>query len=395
VRVLIVAAWPPWPLTDGISLILHHHLRLLAPRHELTVLASGRPPGAPQPSAAEAGLPDNVPVQWFGPARSGPPDYARRRWASLRTGEPADVFRVEQHPLLDRMDELLTGPTRPDVVHLHGWTTARLARRTHGVPAVHHSIDAWSEVRGTQAPAGALRRWLETGQQRKVVRHEARHLDVSRAVAVVAEADAHALRRIAPRAHVVVVPNGVEPGDDPGPPAAEPVLGFHGALSTVANQDAARVLVQDVLPLVRAEVRDARALVIGRDPPADLRADPAAGVAVTGEVDDVREHLRRVAVYVAPMASGTGLKNKVLEAMATGLPVVASSRALNGIGADAGVVVANTPEAMARAVVSLLRDPARRAALGAAGRARVIEAFSWERSADAIERLWVDAAGPK
>jgi glycosyltransferase involved in cell wall biosynthesis len=91
------------------------------------------------------------------------------------------------------------------------------------------------------------------------------------------------------------------------------------------------------------------------------------------------------------MASGTGLKNKVLEAMAAGLPVVATSRAMNGIGAGAGVVIADTPEAMATAVIELLRDPARRAALGAAGRARVVEDFSWERSAAAIERLWSEA----
>jgi glycosyltransferase involved in cell wall biosynthesis len=392
VRVLIVAAWPPWPLADGISLILHHHLRLLAPRHELTVLASGRPPGAPQPDAETLGLPPEITIEWYGPARSGPRDYARRRWASLRSGEPADVFRVEQQPLLGRMDEIINGPARPDVVHLHGWTTARLAHRTGGVPAVHHSIDAWSEVRGTQAPAGAVRRLLETGQQRKVVRHEARHLEASAAVAVVAEADADALRRNAPGARIVVVPNGVEPGPAPTPPTEEPVLGFHGALSTVANQDAANVLVREVLPRVRTELPDTRALVIGRDPPDDLRSDGAAGIEVTGEVTDVRAHLDRVAVYVAPMATGTGLKNKVLEAMAAGLPVVATSRAMNGIGAGAGVVVADTPEAMAAAVLGLLRDPARRAALGAAGRARVVEEFSWERSAGAIEQLWVDAA---
>jgi glycosyltransferase involved in cell wall biosynthesis len=392
VRVLIVAAWPPWPLSDGISLILHHHLRLLAPRHEITVLASGRPPGAPPPDATAEGLPASVPIEWYGPARSGPPDYARRRWASLRTGEPADVFRVEQQPLLGRMDAIVGGSERPDVVHLHGWTTARLARRTQGIPAVHHSIDAWSEVQGTQAPAGAVRRLLEMGQQRKVVRHEARHLEASTAVAVVAEADALALRRNAPRARIVVVPNGVEPGNPPVPPAVEPVLGFHGALSTVANQDAARVLVDEVLPRVRAEVPDARALVIGRDPPDDLRSDVGTGVDVTGEVDDVREALDRVAVYVAPMATGTGLKNKVLEAMAAGLPVVATSRAMNGIGAGDGVVIADTPDAMAGAVLALLRDPDRRAALGAAGRARVVREFSWERSADAIEQLWVEAA---
>jgi glycosyltransferase involved in cell wall biosynthesis len=389
VRVLVVSAWPPWPLTDGGSLVLHHHLRLLAPRHRIRVLAAGRPPGSPLPG--EAGALADVDIRWFGPARSGLLEYARRRWASLRTGEPADVFRVEVPSLLTALDdELRRDP--PDVVHLHGWSTAHLATRVQPVPAVHHAVDAWEAVVGTQMALPRWRRVIEAGELRKVRRHEMRHHPACAAVAVVAPADADLLRRRAPATSVHVVPNGVDVAADPASPSDAPVLAFHGVLSTVANHHAAVGLVRDVLPRVKASRPDASVRLIGRDPPGDVVRLAGDGVVVTGEVPDVRAELARAAVYVAPMFTGTGIKNKVLEAMASGLPVVGTTRALNGIGPGAGVRLADNHDAIAAAVVALLDDDAARREVGRAGRERVRSEFSWEASAAAIERLWRAAA---
>jgi len=97
---------------------------------------------------------------------------------------------------------------------------------------------------------------------------------------------------------------------------------------------------------------------------------------------------------VASMVSGSGIKNKVLEAMAAGRPVVATALALDGIGEGAGVVAADGPAALAAATAELLEDPDRAEAMGAAGRRRVVEAHGWDRSAAALEALWRAAAGP-
>jgi glycosyltransferase involved in cell wall biosynthesis len=113
-------------------------------------------------------------------------------------------------------------------------------------------------------------------------------------------------------------------------------------------------------------------------------------------VADVRPWLELAAVYAAPMMSGTGLKNKVLEAMAAGLPVVGSPLALAGIGAGDGVTEAADPAGMAAALAALLADPDRRRATGQAGRRRVERDFTWGANAAAVARLWEElmAAAP-
>lgn len=173
------------------------------------------------------------------------------------------------------------------------------------------------------------------------------------------------------------------------------MLAFHGAFEAQANVDAALVLVREVLPLVRAQVPDARALLIGRDPPAAVQALAGPDVEVTGAVPDVRAQLQRAAVHVDAMFTGTGLKNKVLEAMAAGLPVVATPLALSGIGASEGTILARTPAEVGACVVQLLQDRGHLASTAAAARRRVVRDFAWGASATAVERIWERAAAEK
>jgi glycosyltransferase involved in cell wall biosynthesis len=111
-------------------------------------------------------------------------------------------------------------------------------------------------------------------------------------------------------------------------------------------------------------------------------------VEVTGDVDDIRSQLERAAVYVAPLVSGTGIKNKVLEAMVAGLPVVGTPLALEGIGASAGTVAAASNGQMADATAELLAVPGATREAGKAARQRAVAEFSWESNASQISALW-------
>jgi len=147
-----------------------------------------------------------------------------------------------------------------------------------------------------------------------------------------------------------------------------------------------------VLPRVRNVFPDASVLLVGRHPGRAVHELVGAQVELRADVPDVAAELSRVTVYAAPLVSGWGIKNKVLEAMAAGRPVVTTPAGASGIGSGSGLVEAPDPGAVADAVIALLLDRERLAAEGVQARLRVQRDFTWEAGAARIEALWQDAA---
>jgi glycosyltransferase involved in cell wall biosynthesis len=371
VRVLIVSAWEPWRPGDGACLILHAHLRELTGRHDLDVLAAGADHHRATPPPHQP-----APLRWYGRTLPAAADGLWRR--ATRGPEPAHVGYVARAGLVADLRRAVR-EQRPDVVHLFGWGTAALWPHLDGVPAVHDAVDPWAANLDNRT-VGGLHGLLDHGEAARVRAHEARHYPHLSAVVVRTEVDAELLRHQVAGATVAVVPNGVDAGPPPPPLVTEPVLAFLGSYDAEANVDAAERLVREVLPLVPG----ARVLLIGRDPSPRVLALSGPRVEVTGTVQDVAAALARAAVFVAPITRGRGVRNKVLEAMAAGLPVVGSPLALQGIGASAGVVEAASPGEQAAAVVRLMTAPE----AGPANRARVLERHTWARSATVLEELW-------
>jgi sugar transferase (PEP-CTERM/EpsH1 system associated) len=163
---------------------------------------------------------------------------------------------------------------------------------------------------------------------------------------------------------------------------------FTGAMDYWPNIDAVTWFVGAMLPRLRLKWPRLRFHVVGRNPTPAVRALAGEGVAVTGTVPDVRPYLQHAAVVVAPLRLARGIQNKILEAMAMGRPVVASSECAEAINAQPGVdlVDAEDADAFVGAVDSLLSEPIRAAAIGQAGRLRVLRDYSWDAHLSALER---------
>ena len=201
-----------------------------------------------------------------------------------------------------------------------------------------------------------------------------------------------------PAEKVFVIPNGVDL-DRFGPlPSVSPepdLLVFVGAMSFAPNVVAMQFFCREVLPRVRAVRPDAKLLIVGRDPGPAVRSLHAPGqVEVVGEVRDVRPYLARAAVFVAPILSGSGIKNKVLEAFAAGRAVAATPLAVEGLPVTDGVEarVATGAEALADAVTELLSDPVDTARIGANARRLVERRYTWDACAAEYERLYGELA---
>jgi glycosyltransferase involved in cell wall biosynthesis len=182
------------------------------------------------------------------------------------------------------------------------------------------------------------------------------------------------------------------------PPARPPSVVLTGTMDYAPNADAACFFARDVLPRLRARLPDLRFHIVGRDPTRAVRALAAEpGVEVTGAVADVRPYLARAAAAVAPLRVARGIQNKVLEAMAMGVPIVATSAALAGLGAEPGDGArrAEDAEAFAREIDALVTDPVWRRHCAAAARAHVERHHRWEdQGARLLEVLrGVDGSG--
>lgn len=249
-------------------------------------------------------------------------------------------------------------------------------------------VDVDSAKFASYAAAGGLLAPVHAREQRLLgdwERQVARRADTA---LFVSEAEAALFRATATDANVVVLGNGVDlarfspaAGVAPAPAGDGPLLVFTGQMDYRPNVEGVRNFAAEVLPAVRARFPDARFAIVGRDPGSAVRRlARLPGVIVTGEVADVRPWLAAASAVVVPLDIARGIQNKLLEAMAMGRPVVASSAAFAGIEAVAGrdLIVADRAE-QAEAIIELLADPARAEAMGGAARAQILAHYDWDR----------------
>lgn len=168
------------------------------------------------------------------------------------------------------------------------------------------------------------------------------------------------------------------------------LISFIGRMDYYPNQECMARFCKDVWPQLKAQRPALKLAIVGADPSAEMRAlGRLPGVTVTGSVPDVRPYIRGSAAMVAPLAIARGTQNKILEAMAMGVPVVTSSAAAGGVDAEPErqLLVADSPDEIARAVLRLVEQPAERARLAQAGRERMLSHHDWAKSMTRLDAL--------
>src|SRR6185437_15666791 len=299
--------------------------------------------------------------------------------------------RLEQSALREAVDDAVARH-RPDRALVWPGAEAQWFGRRDLPPAVMDMIDcnALEFCRGAMHVPGVRRRAYQLREAAIAAVYAARTLRCFRATVCVGEQDARWLRPFGPRGRVHVVPNGVEvpvdvPGEDP-----TPTLSFVGTLNYPPNVLAAVYAAQSIWPSVRAAIPDARFVIAGRDPvPAVSELGRQPGIEIRANVADMADVLGRSWVSIAPMRSGVGIKNKVLEAWACGRPVVLTPLATNGLELPRGhgPLVHARADGLAASVIALLTDPAARRGHGESALASVRANATWAAAAARIDTL--------
>jgi len=388
VRILFAAAYLPYPPDSGGRARGYHLLRWMAERHAVDLLAFthdpadlARVPALQRLCASVRAVP--APTHPLGPR-------ARLRRALF---SPADLVMPRRSA---QMAAALAGSPPFDLAFLEDLGVAEYARLVAGAPTILSKQNVEAELyrqlaRAKQplSPAWALA-YLEA---RALARQEGRAAALFRQVIVVSEQERARLAARCPAGRIAVVPNGVDTdyfAPQPGVTEEPNSIVFVGTFFWSPNIGAARWLVGDILPRIRREVPGVRLCLVGHDPPPEVQAlAHPPDVIVAGSVPDVRPFLARAAVCVAPLQAGGGTRLKILDALAMGRPVVSTSLASEGLDLAGGhdLLIADGAEAFAAATIRLLRDPAQRAELAAAGRRAVASRYTWPAVLAGLEPL--------
>ncbi len=392
-RILVCATDLPFPPTNtGYRRQLQGLIPELSKRNEVRLIGFQMPDQTAPPAVD----PRIRVVRYDKPGILG---NARDTVTATLSGEPLRSQRFEKlvRPILRR--EL--ADFQPDVVHVGPGKLAGLLDELGGRPNVLGVMDTWhlNAISRTNASSG-LRRLVLRADIARISRWEAtRYRGWDRVVPSNVD-DMETMRELDAELRMTLIPIGFDAAayaPDPSATRDPNRVIFHGAMSYPPNIRAVEFLARDILPLVRAQVPEAHLALVGRDPtPRVTVLGDLPGVEVTGGVDDMRAWLTGSAVWVGPFLDGTGIKTKLLEAMATDLPCVVTPLGGRGLAPSSGAFLeGSTAEEVAAHVVALLRDPARAAALGKAGGDYVRAGYDWPVVGAAFERLYQEVIDEK
>lgn len=385
-RILYLTNGFPFPLTSGY--MRHYYLiKELSQQHEITLLSVVGANFAAEHAAAMEPFTEQV-LTFLSSNKSG--SLKQKAISRVRSLAQADSAVQQMSAAIVK----LTQASDYDAVLFSGKRTYPAIKYLTSMPLVVDMCDATSmKIRGSirrtrlaRLPLLLLDYVQVRSAERAMMRNAAHMLFAT-------YRDRDMLIGRSDRA--TVVPNGVDTGywQRSSRKRGANTIVFTGSMDYPPNIDAAMFLIEEILPLVQRQFPDVRLQIVGRDPPARLlRAGQRPGVTVTGFVDDVRPYMEQATVFAAPLRFGAGIQNKVLEALAMEVPVVATPLAADGLRTEDGdqppLQVASDAQQLAALIGKRLAEHSSDPAPVAEARRFVERHFVWRSSGQKLDQVF-------
>lgn len=384
-RILFLSRWFPYPPNNGSKLRIYNLLKGLARQHEVDLIsfaaqmeASSNPNGLKEICRSI----ETVVRKDFEPTSLN----ARLGIFSTVPRSVVDTYspHIEQHILR------ALSTRRYDLLIASQFDMAVYAKRFKGVPALFEEVEIGTYVDRIQTAHSSrerLRHSLTWFKHRNYLRSLLKQF---RACTVVSEREQSLVEQLAPRhLKIKIIPNSVDP-DAYSDIKAEPEPGtliFTGSFTYQPNYEAMSWFLKEVFPLVRAACPDVTLTITGEH--LGLPLPDQTNVRLAGFVDDVREYVANSWVSLAPLQSGGGTRLKILEAMALGTPVVATSKGAEGLYTQHAehLLIADVPSDYANAIIRLFNSPDLRSTLAKNAYRLVNEKYNWSRTIDSVFEL--------
>lgn len=404
-RLRLLAATPFPPNLDGAhggSRVISQFLARMAERHDvaLVCLRHPRDPEVDPLLRSRLALVEEVERPDWSSTR------LRRLAGGLRTrlrlfvGTPLWACEVDVPAYRRRLREVIA-EWRPDVVQIEYTVMGTYLPQLEaaGVPIVLVEPDPATSAALDLQRVSSRNRLLRRLDVLAWKQFEPNVLRRADAVVVYTERDARLLSARTPPGLLSCIPFGtdfVERFPRPNGKVDGAEVLFFGSFVHFPNVDAARRLKKTIFPLVQARHPRSSLYIVGENPPAELATAENGAVVVTGHVPDLAPYIARAAVVAVPLRLGSGMRVKVLEALAAGKPVVASSLAIEGLGVVDGeqLLTAETDDEFAERISRVLGDEGLRARLGADARAWAEQNLTWDATLDRFDELYAQLLAP-
>ncbi len=382
-KIFIILSRVPYPLEKGDKLRAFYQIRELAARHELVICAISDI--KPHPNALKVLQEFSDQIYFFRIRKTG---IILRLLKALFSAKPFQVAYFH-HKGIQRKIERLIEAHQPNHVFCQLIRTAEYVRNVNIDKTIDYQ-DVFSA--GLQRRIGVSpwhKRPLLLAEYMRVKKYERQVFDDFDKKTIISKPDRDKIEH-PQREEIVIIPNGVDTSFfKPFDTVKKYDVVFTGNMSYPPNVIGAEYLVRQVMPLVWKQHHRARVVIAGANPSPAVKALASPKVTVTGWVDDIREYYSSSRVFVAPMQIGTGLQNKVLEAMAMQLPCITSPLANKALGAKEGseILIGRNASEYAQHILSLLSDSQKRELLTSKGYRFVIQNFNWESTTARLEKV--------
>ncbi|MDJ0619717.1 MAG: glycosyltransferase family 4 protein [Calothrix sp. MO_192.B10] len=400
-NILIISSTFPYPPTRGGTQVRTFNLlKYLAKNHSITLVTQQESGVTEAEINGLRNFVDNL-VLFNRPAKisttGGILKKIQRFNQFLLTGTPPSVLNRYSMEMQNWIDNFVQGGKCDVITCEH--SVNEIYIKPHFQKQVKTLVNVHSSVYGT------CRNQLKTGISENPLRdkinlpllrrYEHSYCSKFSQIVVTTEEDKIQLQTLNPNSKITVIPNGVDLlafPDRTSDPGGYRLI-FIGAMDNLANIDAVCFFANQVLPKIQKLYPDTTFDVVGSNPVSSiLELKKIWGINITGRVPSMVEYLHQATICVVPMRTGFGIKNKTLEAMAAGVPVVGSDRGLEGLSVDdAGVppraLRANTPEEYVKAISQLFDHPQLRNELSTNARQMVKTEFTWEQAGKLYEQV--------
>jgi polysaccharide biosynthesis protein PslH len=384
VRILFVTENLPYPLDSGGRIRSFHVLKALALRHQVTLVTcmhQSCPPDALRnfkPLCSDVRLLQN--------ARGNMPRVILGLFRDFLKNRPALIFRHYNESMAATIRDI-TNRESFDAVHYDHLDATVYSQFMRRIPVSvideHNIVSNQIFTTAKTHPNPVLRVFLNT-EWLKTRRYESGICTGMSRCLVCSDVDRDNLRQLAPTVRILTIPNGVDlsyfaPRNTDANPHSTI---FVGSLDYAPCDIAVQFFIRDIFPKIQSEFADASFCAVGANPSTRVQklSSSVLGITLTGRVPDTRPYLAQSQVCVVPLKSGSGTRLKILEAMASGVPVVSTAIGAEGLEVCDGrdILIADTTEAFAVAVLRLMRDAKLAARISENALSLVRSRYSWD-----------------